>query len=113
MQVRSESSVSELETYLVIPLTSRTVSESISSDLTSEVDVCLTDQWTSDRSTEEVLAFVNRVGTHHWVDVVSREVIYEVELKRGISYQGLVQRLNQSVSPQAINVLVGEGNVNV
>ncbi len=41
------------------------------------------------------------------------EVIYEVELKRGISYQGLVQRLNQSVSPQAINVLVGEGNVNV
>ncbi len=41
------------------------------------------------------------------------EVIYEVEMKRGISYQGLVQRLNQSVSPQAINVLVGEGNVNV
>lgn len=41
------------------------------------------------------------------------EVIYEVELKRGVSYQGLVQRLNQSVSPQAINVLVGEGNVNV
>jgi hypothetical protein len=41
------------------------------------------------------------------------EVIYEIELKRGISYQGLVQRLNQGVSPQAINVLVGEGNVNV
>ena len=47
------------------------------------------------------------------IDRDIEEVIYEVELKRGISYQGLVKRLNQSVAPQAINVLVGEGNVNV
>jgi hypothetical protein len=43
----------------------------------------------------------------------TEEVIYEVELKRGVTYSGLVQRLNQAVSPQSINVLVGEGNVNV
>ena len=41
------------------------------------------------------------------------EVIYEIELKRGITYEGMVQRLSKAVSPQAINVLVGEGNVNV
>ena len=41
------------------------------------------------------------------------EVIYEIELKRGVTYAGLVQRLNQALAPQSINVLMGEGNVNV
>lgn len=41
------------------------------------------------------------------------DVIYEVELRRGVTYSGLVQRLNQAVAPQSINVLVGEGNVHV
>ena len=41
------------------------------------------------------------------------EVIYEIELKRGVTYAGLVQRLNQTLAPQSINVLMGEGNVNV
>ena len=47
------------------------------------------------------------------LDKETEEVIYEVELKRGITYSGMVQRLNKAVSPQSINVLVGEGNVNV
>jgi hypothetical protein len=41
------------------------------------------------------------------------EVIYEIELKRGVTYAKLVERLNQAVTPQSINILVGEGNVNV
>ena len=47
------------------------------------------------------------------LDKDTEEVIYEVELKRGITYTGLVQRLNKSIAPLSINVLVGEGNVNV
>lgn len=43
----------------------------------------------------------------------TQEVVYEIELKRGANYQGLVRRLTQSVGPEVINVLVGEGNVNV
>lgn len=41
------------------------------------------------------------------------EVIYEIELKSGVTYAKLVQRLNQVVAPLSINILVGEGNVNV
>ncbi len=43
----------------------------------------------------------------------TEEIIYEVELKRGVTYDSLVQRLNQTVAPQSISILVGEGNVNV
>lgn len=41
------------------------------------------------------------------------DVIYEVELKRGVAYKDLVERLSETVHPVAINILVGEGNVNV
>ncbi len=41
------------------------------------------------------------------------EVIYEIELKSGVTYAKLVQRLNQVVAPHSINILAGEGNVNV
>ena len=41
------------------------------------------------------------------------DVIYEVELKRGVAYNDLLERLSKSVQPFSVNVLVGEGNVNV
>lgn len=41
------------------------------------------------------------------------EVIYEVELKRGIAYKELLDRLSSAISPLSINLLVGEGNVTV
>ena len=40
------------------------------------------------------------------------DVIYEIELKRGVTYKDLLDRLTQTVEPQSINVLVGEGHVN-
>ncbi len=46
-------------------------------------------------------------------DKDTEEVIYEVELKRGVTYTGLVQRLNKTIAPLSINVLVGEGSVSV
>lgn len=41
------------------------------------------------------------------------DVIYEVELKRGVGYKDLVERLSQAVQPLSVSLLVGEGNVNV
>ena len=40
------------------------------------------------------------------------DVIYEVELKRGVAYKDLLERLTKAIHPESINVLVGEGNVN-
>ena len=40
------------------------------------------------------------------------DVIYEVELKRGIAYNDLLERLTKAIHPESVNVLVGEGNVN-
>lgn len=41
------------------------------------------------------------------------DVIYEVELKRGVAYEDLLERVTKTLHPFSINVLVGEGNVNV
>jgi len=41
------------------------------------------------------------------------DVIYEVELKKGIAYNDLLERLSETVRPFSVNILVGEGNVNV
>ena len=40
------------------------------------------------------------------------DVIYEVELKRGVHYKELIDNLSTTVSPQSVNLLVGESNVN-
>ncbi len=50
---------------------------------------------------------VSRVGKE---DV--EEIIYEVELKRGVTYSQLMERLNATEAPLSINILVGEGSVN-
>lgn len=40
------------------------------------------------------------------------DVIYEVELKRGVTYKDLLDRLTRTVKPLSVNMLVGEGHVN-
>lgn len=40
------------------------------------------------------------------------DVIYEVEMKRGVKYGELVDKLAKRVDPLSINVLVGESSVN-
>jgi hypothetical protein len=40
------------------------------------------------------------------------DVIYEVELKRGVTYTDLVNQLTRAIEPLSISVLVGEGYVN-
>lgn len=39
------------------------------------------------------------------------DVIYEVDLKRGVKYSEFVEHLTRSVKPLSINLLVGEGTV--
>jgi len=40
------------------------------------------------------------------------DIIYEVELKRGVKYDDLVDNLAKLVEPLSINVLVGESSIN-
>lgn len=39
------------------------------------------------------------------------DIIYEVQLKRGVNYDDLVEKLSKAVMPLSINMLVGEGVV--
>ncbi len=41
------------------------------------------------------------------------DVIYELEMKRGVSHTDLLERLSTAVKPMAVNILVGEGNISV
>jgi hypothetical protein len=41
-----------------------------------------------------------------------QDVIYEVELKRNVSYEEFVDRLTKTVEPLSVNILVGESSVN-
>jgi uncharacterized membrane protein YhiD involved in acid resistance len=69
---------------------------------------------------EQVAALYGELCRRFSVVSVSRsnggdveDVIYEVELKRGVSYKDLLERLTNTVKPESVNVLVGEGYVNV
>ncbi len=71
----------------------------------------------SDR--EQVAALCGEMCRRYSIVSVNRsngadveDVIYELELKRGVTYKDLLDRLTQTVEPQSINVLVGEGHVN-
>ncbi len=39
------------------------------------------------------------------------DIIYEIDLKRGVSYSDFLDRQSETVKPLSINLLVGEGNV--
>ncbi len=39
------------------------------------------------------------------------DIIYEIDLKRGVTYSNFIDRQSETVKPLSINLLVGEGNV--
>ncbi len=41
------------------------------------------------------------------------DIIYEIDLKRGVTYSNFLDRQSETVKPLSINLLVGEGNVSV
>lgn len=51
----------------------------------------------------------NRMGQGGDVE----DVVYEVELKRGVKYDDLVERLTAAADVRSINVLVGESSISV
>ncbi|WP_299625440.1 DUF4956 domain-containing protein [Pelagibius sp.] len=46
-------------------------------------------------------------------DAATEDVVYEIELKPRTSYDDFVEQLRSKINPQSINLLVGEGAVNV
>lgn len=70
---------------------------------------------------DAVAALCREYCRHYAVVSISRisddagleEVVYEVELKPRVEYGDFIERLREKVNPQAINLLVGEGSVNV
>ena len=52
---------------------------------------------------------INRLGQGGAME----DVVYEVELKRGVKYGDLVDRLSSTADVQSINILVGESSISV
>jgi hypothetical protein len=52
---------------------------------------------------------INRLGQGGDLE----DVVYEVELKRGVKYDDLVDRLSSTADVQSINILVGESSISV
>jgi hypothetical protein len=52
---------------------------------------------------------INRLGQGGAME----DVVYEVELKRGVKYGELVDRLSSTADVQSINILVGESSISV
>ncbi|NIA68085.1 DUF4956 domain-containing protein [Pelagibius litoralis] len=46
-------------------------------------------------------------------DAAVEDVVYEIDLKSRISYGDFIEKIREKANPQSINLLVGEGSVNV
>lgn len=46
-------------------------------------------------------------------DAAVEDVVYEVDLKPRVNYGEFIEKLREKANPQSINLLVGEGSVNV
>ena len=68
----------ELEAHLVVALAGRAVGDRVGADLVGDLDQALGDQRTRDRSAEQVVALVLRIGAEHREDVVAHEFLAQV-----------------------------------
>ena len=68
----------ELEANLVVALAGRAVTDGIGAGFIDDLDQSLGDQRTGDRGAEQVLAFIDGVGTEHREDEVAHELLAHV-----------------------------------
>src|SRR6266545_710084 len=76
--VRRERVVAELEAHLVVALAGRAVGDGVRPGLARDLDLALGDQRPGDRSSEKILAFVDRVRAEHGKHEIARELLAQV-----------------------------------
>jgi hypothetical protein len=73
-----ERVIGELETYLVIALAGRAMGDGVGADFLRDLDLFFGDQRPRDRSAEQILALVERVGPEHRKHVVADEFLAQI-----------------------------------
>ena len=101
----------ELEAHLVVALAGRAMGDGVGADLARDFDQALGDQRPRDRSAEQILPLVERVGAEHREDVVAHEflahVLDEDVLRLDAEQLGLAPRRLQLL---ALAEVGGEGD---
>ena len=76
--VRLERIVGELETHLVVAFARGSVGDGVRARPAGDLDLSLGDQGTGDRRTQQIKAFVERVGAEHGEDEIADEFLAQV-----------------------------------
>ena len=74
LHVGLEGVVGELEPHLIVAFAGGAVRNRIGTDLLGDLDLLLRDQWPRNRGTEEILAFIERIGAKHRKYIVADEL---------------------------------------
>src|SRR5262249_43226595 len=78
LYVGLERIVGELEAHLVVAFAGGAVRDRVGADLFGNLDLFFGDQWPGDGGPEQILAFVDRVGTEHRKHVVAHELVAQI-----------------------------------
>ena len=87
--IRVERVSAELKANLIVTLTGRTVRDSISASLSSDLNQPLGDQRARDGSSEEILPLINRVGAEHREHEITNKLFANVFNVDFLNAQGL------------------------
>ena len=78
-KVWRECRIAELETHLIVALTRGTVGDSIRAFALSDLDVGLSNQRPCNRSAEQILTLVDRIGAHHRKNKIAGKLFDQVD----------------------------------
>src|SRR6516164_3521091 len=78
LDVRIERIIAELEANLVVALAGGAMGDGIGADLAGDLDLALGDQRPRDRGTEQVGAFIERVGAKHRENKVAHKLLAQI-----------------------------------
>ena len=76
--VRLERVVGKLEPHLIVALAGGAMGDRVGADLFGDLDLRLGDQRARDRSAEQILPFVQRIGAEHRKHIVAHEFFAQI-----------------------------------
>ena len=77
--IRVKRKIAKLKTHLVVPLACRTVRDSIRPSLMCNFDLFFRNKRTRNGGTEQILPFVDRIGSEHWEDKIFDKLFTQVK----------------------------------
>ena len=78
LDVRLEGVIAQLKAHLIVTLSRRTMGDGIGPGFLCDLDLALGNQWTRNRGTEQVGAFIKRIGAEHREDIIAHEFLAQV-----------------------------------